>query len=363
MKIATVIGARPQFIKAAPVSRTLSATSGLEEVVVDTGQHYDWEMSTVFFEEFDIPKPAYHLGIGGGSHGQNTGRMLEGVETVLHEEKPDVVLVYGDTDSTLAGALAAAKMRIPIAHVEAGLRSYNRRMPEELNRVLTDQLSTVLFCPTSASVANLQKEGFPHPTSQQDRQRIVHVGDVMYDAALQMSDLAERKRALLKTLQLRSKEFILSTVHRAENTDQPSILRYIMDALAESAEELPVVLSLHPRTRKRLDAEGIRLSDRITVTQPLGYLDLVMLVKHAAVVATDSGGLQKEAFFHGTPCVTLREETEWVELLEMGWNRLAPPTEPDMTKRILEAVGSRGVPGTPYGNGDASKKIVDILTE
>lgn len=352
--VLTIVGARPQFIKAAVVSRALRAQPGVREVLVHTGQHYDDNMSRVFFEELEIPEPDYHLGIGGGTHGQNTGRMLEALEEVLLQERPDWVLVYGDTDSTLAGALAAAKLHIPVAHVEAGLRSFNRRMPEEINRVLTDHVSDLLFAPTEVAVRNLLREGIPS-------EKIHLVGDVMYDAALYYGEKAERESQVLRRLGLVPKGYVLATLHRAENTDDPERLRVVLQALAQVNKEVPVVLPVHPRTRKRAEAFGLdHLLGEVLAIEPVGYLDMVMLEKNARVIATDSGGVQKEAFFHRVPCVTLREETEWVELVELGWNRLCPPRDPASIVDYLLHDWTGGE-ATPYGTGHAGSAIAAHL--
>ncbi len=355
IKVVSVVGARPQFIKAAAVSRVLRATPGVREVLVHTGQHYDDNMSRIFFEELEIPEPDYHLGIGGGTHGQNTGRMLEAIEKVLLHEDPDWVLVYGDTDSTLAGALAAVKLHIPVAHVEAGLRSFNRRMPEEINRVLTDHASDLLFAPTETALKNLLREGIPE-------ERIHLVGDVMYDAALYYGEKAERESRILERLSLTRKGYILATVHRAENTDDPARLRAILQALSEAAQEVEVVFPVHPRTRKAM--ERYELTDLVRpliVTDPVGYLDMVMLEKNARLIVTDSGGVQKEAFFYRVPCVTLREETEWVELVELGWNRLLPPGCLS-SSALLEISGGREPELELYGGGIAAKRVVEQLS-
>jgi UDP-GlcNAc3NAcA epimerase len=358
MKILTVIGARPQFIKAAVVSRLLGQRGDVDEILVHTGQHYDENMSDVFFAELGIPKPAHHLGIGSGRHGAQTGRMLEALEQVLLDVGPDKVLVYGDTNSTLAGALAAAKLHIPIAHVEAGLRSFNRRMPEEVNRVLTDHLSAWLFAPTELAVRNLRHEGLPD-------EAIFLVGDVMYDAALYYG--ARAKAETVTRLGLQPKQYVLATVHRAENTDPGPRLWALLEGLCAVAAELPVVLPLHPRTRAVLERERVldKYSQRLRLLEPVGYLDMVALEKHACVVATDSGGVQKEAFFHGVPCVTLRDETEWMELVELGWNRLVPPLD---RQQVYEGVmqplreePSRAAPPGLYGGGRAGAEIVTRL--
>lgn len=333
------------------VSRVLRAKPGVREILVHTGQHFDDNMSEVFFRELDIPKPDYHLGIGGGTHGQNTGRMLEAIERVLMEEKPDWVLVYGDTDSTLAGALAAAKLHVPVAHVEAGLRSFNRRMPEEINRVLTDHIADLLFAPTEVAVRNLLREGIPPD-------RVHWVGDVMYDAALYYGEKAEKQSRILSRLGLKPKSYILATIHRAENTDDPVRLEVLLQALAEVHREIPVVFPVHPRTRKRAEAFGLGpLLNTVMAVDPVGYLDMVMLERNARLIATDSGGVQKEAFFHKVPCVTLREETEWMELVEAGWNKLCPPTKRDQVLDCLLGTQKQTlVQVLHYGDGRAGKK-------
>lgn len=353
MRILTIVGARPQFIKAATVSRAIRA-AGSDEVLVHTGQHFDANMSDVFFTELEIPNPDHHLGIGGGSHGDMTGRMLQAIEAVIIAENPEHVLVYGDTNSTLAGALAAAKLNVPVAHVEAGLRSYNRRMPEEVNRVVADHVATWLLTPTDVATQNLIREGIV-------RDRIHQVGDVMYDAAIYYGKKAERTSTILDDLNLHRGEFVLATIHRQENTDDAERLGAICLALSSVAAELKVILPLHPRTRQRLASAGKRLDDRIKVLEPLGYLDMLMLERTAAVVATDSGGVQKEAYFHGVPCVTLRDETEWVELVELGWNRLAPPGKTDIAAAIRSAIGTKGKAESPYGGGDAAERVVRSL--
>lgn len=357
MKVVSVIGARPQFIKASVVSDAIRRAEELVEVLVHTGQHFDEDMSSVFFEELGLQAPTHRLGIHGGGHGAMTGRMLEQLESVLQHERPRVVLVYGDTNSTLAGALAAVKLHIPVAHVEAGLRSFNMRMPEEVNRVLTDRVSQFLFTPTEIAVANLRAEGVPD-------ERIVHVGDVMYDVARHHGMRAETTSTVLARLGVEPKGFILFTVHRAENTDDRSRLAALLDAVLDLAVDYRVVWPLHPRTRDALRACGSvdRLLATVTVVPPVGYLDMVQLERNASVVVTDSGGVQKEAFFHGVPCVTLRDETEWVELLETGWNRLAPPSDAGRVAATVRlALGTRGRPCQPYGDGTAATRIVDCL--
>jgi UDP-GlcNAc3NAcA epimerase len=315
-------------------------------------------MSEVFFRELDIPEPDYNLGIGGGSHGRNTGRMIEAIEAVLVGEHPDWVLVYGDTDSTLAGALAAAKLHIPVAHVEAGLRSYNRIMPEEINRIVTDQLSTLLFCPTRTAVENLEKEGFPHPLTARTRQTVVNVGDVMYDAALYYGNLAQEKSRIMQTLAPASNAFVLVTIHRAQNTDSPERLHNIMAALNRIAAQMPVILPLHPRTRQKLVISDF---PAVTFIDPLGYLDMVMLEKNARVIVTDSGGVQKEAYFHGVPCVTVRDETEWVELVAVGANMLARALPDSIVAAFLKMHDRPVQTQKLYGDGKAAGKIISAL--
>lgn len=350
MKIATVVGARPQFIKAAPVSRVLRQSH--EEILIHTGQHYDANMSEVFFEELHIPKPDYNLGIGSGRHGAQTGATLEKVEEVLLAEKPDALLVYGDTNSTLAGALAAAKLHIPVLHIEAGLRSFNRRMPEEINRVLTDHVSEWLFCPTDTAIQNLAAEGIT--------QGVYQIGDVMYDAFLYNKELAHQNSRVVKTLGLKSKDYILCTIHRAENTDDPIRLKEILMALARVPK--PVVLPLHPRTRKIIREQGLEgfLTENVRVIEPVGYLDMIALEVNAWKLVTDSGGVQKEAYFAGVPCITMRDETEWVETVKVGWNLL---TGAD-AKRILNAV-ERFVPPAEhpsiFGDGHSAEQFVSCL--
>lgn len=354
MKIATIVGARPQFIKASAVSRALRALPEVREVLIHTGQHYDDNMSAVFFRELDVPDPQYHLGIGSGRHGAQTGQMLEAIERVLINEAPDGVLVYGDTNSTLAGALAAAKLRIPLAHVEAGLRSFNRAMPEETNRVLADHVSDLLFAPTAAAVRNLAREGI---TGDQ----VLLVGDVMYDAALYFAAKAQASSRALETLGLEPGRYVLATLHRAENTDDRARLSAIFASLNAIAADVTVVLPLHPRTRKALDAmSGERRATGVRMVTPLGYLDMTMLERHARLIITDSGGVQKEAFFHGVACITLRTETEWVELVECGWNRVVPPLAKEtIVGALQEALARHAMPPRPqlYGEGTAATEI------
>jgi UDP-GlcNAc3NAcA epimerase len=380
MKIVTIVGARPQFIKAAAVSRAIkifnrnSPYSGnaVREILVHTGQHYDYLMDKVFFEELRIPKPHYHLGAGSGSHARQTGLMLERIEAVLEKEKPEIAVVYGDTNSTLAGALAAAKLKIPVAHVEAGLRSYHRAMPEEINRLLTDHLSDLLFCPTVQAVQNLLKEGI-----KDGRRNIVkRVGDVMYDSILFYSHLAERKSTILKDLgllfsktlnsKLITRNYYLVTLHRAENTDGPKRLKSILKALKELGKDIPVIFPLHPRTKKMMEiyhlageAKGLKLIN------PVSYLDMLKLEKNAKAILTDSGGVQKEAYWFKVPCFTLREETEWVETLQSGWNVLVGTETAKIVQEVKKRVGgTHPSEGTKlFGDGKASEKIVQVLVK
>lgn len=357
MKVLTVVGARPQFIKVAAVSRYLRAEPGVTEVLAHTGQHYDDNMSRVFFDELEIPQPDISLDVGSGTHGVQTGAMLAALDGVLLRQDPDWVLVYGDTNSTLAGAISASKLHFPVAHVEAGLRSYNRVMPEEINRVVADHLSELLFAPTQLAVENLEREGISGPT-------VRLTGDVMYDAALYYGEKAKRQSTVLDELGLTRNGFVLATVHRAENTDDPARLGVVFEALLEVARAVPVVLPMHPRTRKALGAAGLlaRVEKGLSVVPPVGYLDMVNLEQSAVAIATDSGGVQKEAFFHRVPCVTLRDETEWVELVDLGWNRIAPPRSAGgLAALIREQIGNTGREAFPYGKGDAGRRIAAAL--
>lgn len=353
MKVVSIVGARPQFIKSAPLSRELRQR--VREVLVHTGQHYDDSMSGVFFRDLNLLKPDYHLGVGSGPQGQQTGEMLKRIEEVLLNEKPDWVLVYGDTNSTLAGALAAAKLHIPVAHIEAGLRSHNRRMPEEINRVMTDHLSSLLFCPTETAVRNLAGEGIV--------KEVHYVGDVMYDALLDNFQVAERASTVLSRLHLDSKQYVLATVHRAENTDDPSRLQRIVQGLVTVAEAgYKVVFPVHPRTRKQLATIQSNRSSKLMWIDPLSYFDMLLLESKARVILTDSGGVQKEAFWLRVPCVTLREETEWVETVESGWNRLVGTD----TARIVSAVqGTNAAYASPWpwAHGEASRKVASVITQ
>ncbi len=361
MKLITIIGARPQFIKAAVVSREIRNHKNIEEIIVHTGQHYDENMSQVFFDTLEIPKPDYNLGIVEKSHGAQTGRMLEAIEDVLLKEKPDWVLVYGDTNSTLAGALAAAKLHIPLAHVEAGLRSFNKRMPEEINRVLTDHVSDILFTPTANADANLVREGI-------DKDKLHRVGDVMYEASLFYGEKADSMCNMVDELEIAPKDYILATVHRAENTDDTNRLHAIFSALCQISKQKQVILPLHPRTRGALERENLieQVSNAIRLIDPVGFLPMVSLEKNAKVILTDSGGVQKEAYFHRVPCITLREETEWTELVEAGWNRLVNPVSSEEiiaeTRKVLQSNTLPNYVDHLYGNGSVSKSILDVLS-
>lgn len=354
-RVLSVVGARPQFIKMAVVDRALAEDPLAQHLIVHTGQHYDENMSRTFFAELEIPAPDVNLEVGSGSHGAQTAAMLERLETFFESARPEVVLVYGDTNSTLAGALAAAKLHLTVAHVESGLRSFNRSMPEELNRVVTDHLSDILFAPTTTAVDNLMEEGL-------DDRDIYRVGDVMYDAAVFYADRARRSSRVLERLALEPGRFVLATVHRAENTDRSERLRSIMEGLGRVAAALPVVLPLHPRTRAACEAAGIDPSGRgLTVIEPLGYLDMVELERNARVIATDSGGVQKEAYFHGIPCVTLRDETEWVELVEEGVNVLVGAAADAIVAAVLDGPPIRSAAKGLYGEGDAAQRIAAVL--
>jgi len=362
IKIISIVGARPQFIKAGTISRAIvehnrrSPDSEIMHSIIHTGQHYDENMSEVFFRELEIPKPDYNLGVGSGSHGKQTGRMLEKIEVVLLKEKPDCVIVYGDTNSTLAGALAAAKLHISVAHVEAGLRSFNRRMPEEINRIMTDHISDILFCPTETAVKNLSREGIS--------KGIYQVGDVMYDSVLFYAEKAKSiEQKTLKKLNVQPRSFYLATVHRAENTENSDRLQSIFNALRDvSSPQSPTLLPLHPRTKKRFVEIGLGKSNDVQIIEPVSYLEMIALERNARAILTDSGGVQKEAYWFKVPCITLREETEWVETVESGWNTLAGANK----KNIINAAGAykkfrSDSPNTVYGNGHAAHQICEVL--
>ena len=359
MKIITVVGARPQFVKAATVSRAIldhnkaNPSNTIEELIVHTGQHYDANMSDVFFDEMEIPKPVYSLGVGGGTHGAMTGRQLEKIEEVLLKEKPDYVLVYGDTNSTLAGALAAAKLHIPVVHVEAGLRSFNMKMPEEVNRILTDQISDVLFCPTETAIANLNNEGFGNKNCQ-----VINVGDVMYDAALYYSSKSRKPKTVNQ-----DKNFALVTIHRADNTENVERLSSIVSALNEINETTPVICPIHPRSKQLI--LGLENKPNFILIDPVSYFEMIWLLQNCSLVITDSGGLQKEAYFFKKPCITMRDQTEWVELIEAGVNQLVGASQSLIVEKSLEvqksicdnSLFSKEI----YGAGNASNKIIETL--
>jgi len=346
--VCTIVGARPQFIKAAPVSRALA--KGFREVLVHTGQHYDYGMSEVFFEEMEMRAPDYNLGAGGGTHAEQTGKMLIEIEKILNSVKPDYVLVYGDTNSTLAGALAAAKMQIPLGHVEAGLRSFNRAMPEEINRVLTDHVSSLLFCPTDAAIENLAKEGIT--------KGVHRVGDVMYDALLYNLALARKRSTILRTLGLEKGSYALATVHRAGNTDDPARMAAILGAFGSLSRR--VIFPVHPRTRKMIREAGLSVSDNVLMVEPVGHFDVLILQENADCILTDSGGMQKEAYLLAVRCITLREETEWVETVQAGWNRLAG-VDANAISAAFETWHPSGERPALYGNGQAAEEIWQVL--
>lgn len=350
-KILTIAGTRPQLVKIAAVSRALRES--FEEVLVNTGQHYDYNMAGIFFDELNIPKPDYDLGIGSDSHGRQTGKMMIAVEELVEKEKPDAVLVYGDTNSTLAGALVASKLHIPLVHIEAGLRSFNKEMPEEINRIMTDHISTLLFAPTDLAVSNLAREGITEGVYQ--------AGDVMYDAVRYNIGLAEQKYNVGQ-YGLSAGTYILGTIHRADNTDNPDRLRAVLHAFASLHEK--VFLPLHPRTRRKIEDFGMQdiltNADNIQIVEPISYLEMLLLEKNAKAIVTDSGGVQKEAYFAKVPCITLRDQTEWVETIETGWNHLVNPLTEDLAKTISELEAGQPVDDL-YGDGKAADKIVSHL--
>ncbi len=359
MRIVTIVGARPQFVKVAALSRAIKKYKSLKNIVIHTGQHYDQNMSEIFFNELQIPIPSFNLNVGSGSHGQQTGRMLEGIEKLLLEINPRCVIIYGDTNSTLSGALAAVKLHIPLAHIEAGLRSFNRKMPEEINRIVADRLSDFLFTPTDTATENLVNEGIS-PAS------IFQVGDVMHDAVLFYGQHAETNSKILQQLHLVSRLYVLATIHRAENTDDVVRLKNIFEFLNVLAKKYMVVVPLHPRTKQMLIADNLYciFEKNIFFIDPVGYLDMINLEKHAALVVTDSGGVQKEAFFYGRPCVVLRDETEWIELEQLGWNKIISPKNDFqkisvMANEFIKQFSPKKC--YPYGRGNSSELIVQEL--
>ena len=351
MKIVTILGARPQFIKAGSVSREIAKHNDIEEIIVHTGQHFDSNMSDIFFEEMKIPKPHYNLNINGLSHGAMTGQMLEKIEEILINEQPDWVMVYGDTNSTLAGALAATKLHIKVAHIEAGLRSFNMNMPEEINRILTDRVSNILFCPTQTAIDNLNNEGYEKLDI-----KVVNSGDVMQDGAMFYKKLAVKPTVELKN------EYILATIHRAENTDDKERLKNIFEALNIIAEKQQVVLPLHPRTKKIIESLELNI-ENLTIIEPVGYLEMVYLIKNSSMILTDSGGLQKEAYFFEKPCITLRDETEWIELIENKFNVLAGANKNKILDLYDNFEFNNNFSINLYGAGSASSLIVQSLTK
>ena len=356
MKILTIIGARPQFIKAAAVSREIAKTN-IKEVIVHTGQHFDANMSQIFFDEMEIPKPDYNLEIHSLSHGAMTGRMLEGIEEIILKEKPDVLMVYGDTNSTIAGALAAAKLDVKVAHIEAGLRSFNMEMPEEINRILTDRISDILFCPTDKAIENLQKEGFENFSCS-----VIKNGDVMQDAALFYEKKSAEKSEILKNLNLENTKFVLSTIHRQENTDKPGNLESIIEGLNKINANTNVVMPLHPRTKKILEKRNLKVDFKLI--PPVGYFDMIELLKNCELVVTDSGGLQKEAFFFKKLCITAREQTEWTELIDNNYNVLVGANGKKLIEQYNKLKTAKpNFDKNLYGNGKASSIIVKKLQE
>lgn len=352
-KILTIAGTRPQLVKIAAVSRVLRKS--FNEVLVNTGQHYDYNMAGVFFDELKIPKPDYDLGIGSDTHGRQTGKMLIAIEEVVEKEQPDAILVYGDTNSTLAGAIVASKLHIPLIHIEAGLRSFNKLMPEEINRIMTDHVSNILFTPTKVAVRNLLNEGIT--------EGVYTVGDVMYDAVLYNMELAEQKYSL-SNFGLSSKEYYLGTIHRAENTDSKDILKAILSSLSSLKDE--VYLPLHPRTKNKIEQFGLQYilekAKNIKIVEPVSYLEMLLLEKHAKAIITDSGGVQKEAYFMKVPCITLRNQTEWVETVEVGWNQLINPLMTDLANTLQNVKNGQPVDNL-YGDGKAAYKITKILEQ
>jgi UDP-GlcNAc3NAcA epimerase len=355
MKIVTIIGARPQFVKAAVVSRELSRNSSVNEIIVHTGQHFDKNMSDIFFEEMEIPTPHFNLNINGLSHGAMTGQMLGGIEKICFKERPDFVLVYGDTNSTIAGALAAKKMGIGVIHVEAGLRSFNMNMPEEINRIVTDRISDILFCPTDTAIENLKHDGIVD-----GKIRVIKNGDVMQDAAIYYAKKSSLRSTILIELKLKISEFVLATIHRQENTDSPERLKSIIIALNHIAKDLHVVVPMHPRTRQIIERENLSISFKMI--DPIGYFDMIELIRNCKLVLTDSGGLQKEAYFFNKYCITMRDETEWIELVENGYNVLTGASNQLILEEYNKFINKPFHKLIEiYGDGNASKIISDTL--
>lgn len=385
MKIASIIGARPQFIKIAPLVRevkihnSLKTKPKIKHLIIHSGQHYDYRMSKIFFDELNIPEPDYNLEVGSALHGCQTGEIIKRAEKILIKEKPDLTLVFGDTNTTLGGAIAASKLHIPLVHIEAGLRSYNKEMPEEINRVLTDHCSSVLFCPTENAVENLKKEGFvnivnegkfinfshsDYKISSYELPIGINVGDIMYDSLLMSLEIANKKSTILNQLKLDPKGYYLATVHRAENTENQNRLNNIIDAFVEISKQKPVIFPVHPRTKKSINISNIiNDSKQISFLDPVSYFDMLILEKNADMILTDSGGIQKEAYFLKVPCVTLRNETEWVETVKSSWNVLAGNDK----KTIIEAIydhkksSINSNPPILFGNGNTAKLIIKSL--
>lgn len=356
IKLITIVGARPQFIKAAAISRAISKdfTDQIKEILVHTGQHYDENMSSIFFDDLNIPQPKYNLEISGGTHGAMTGKMLGSIEQVLIQEKPDWVLVYGDTNSTLAGALAAAKLNIPVAHVEAGLRSFNMRMPEEINRIVADRISSLLLCPTGLAVENLRQEGVS--------KGVYFSGDVMYDVALQFAEIAEKKSSILTRLNLLNKPYILATCHRAENTNDSQRLKGVLTALNLMAKTKHVVFPIHPRTKQMISRYGFNdYLEKLIVIEPVSYFDMIILEKNSNLIVTDSGGIQKEAFFFRIPCITIRDETEWIETVNAGWNEVAGTSVEKITQSFERIHVRKPKDCMPFGNGQAALSVINEI--
>ncbi|MDB4795593.1 UDP-N-acetylglucosamine 2-epimerase (non-hydrolyzing) [Verrucomicrobia bacterium] len=369
MKILTVIGARPQFIKAATVSRVIRKCSEIREIIVHTGQHFDSNMSQIFFEQLEIPKPQYNLGIASLTHGAMTGRMIEEIEKLLLKEVPDWVLIYGDTNSTIAATIASAKLQIPLAHVESGLRSHNLAMPEEINRICSDRLSSRLFCPTETAVSNLRDEGFPFNDTNGKKQEIFNVGDVMYDAAL-FYKLKAVSRFSLDNYGVSEKKYVLCTLHRAENTSDVKRLEAILSGLRKIAKDIPIILPIHPRTIQTLKGmKKIEWVNGLILLDPLSYLEMQRLEMSAKIIITDSGGVQKEAYFHRVPCLTIRDETEWGETIALGWNTLVKADDKKIYNAFIEQIEKKcigknqevGSESKIFGEGNASQKIIDNL--
>jgi UDP-GlcNAc3NAcA epimerase len=363
LKILTIVGARPQFIKSYPISKAISDYKDIEEVLLHTGQHYDFNMSKIFFSELSLKEPKYNLGVGSGTHGKQTGEMLKGIEEIILKESPDLILIYGDTNSTLAGALSGAKCQIPVAHVEAGLRSYNMKMPEEINRILADRISSYLFCPTEVAVNNLIREGYNNINFEGfifKKPKIFNFGDVMYDAFLLCKEIL-KPSSKIKKISEELDNFYLATIHRAENTDSKNNLKNIIQGLEEISKNIPVILPIHPRTKEKLNSYNI-FPSKVKLIDPVSYFDMIYLLEKCLGVLTDSGGLQKEAYFSEKPCITLREETEWVELIDIGANVLVGTNKDKIIEESENINKSQlKIKSGLYGNGRASKEIIDLI--